>query len=131
MKAPATGVSLSRACRLAGAVFCALVVAAAHVARAQKLISASEIGSLAAGPPDQKVAYGAAPQQFGNLRIPKGRGLHPVVIFIHGGCWLSQYDISHAGSIEQALADSGYAVWSIEYRRVGDAGFKAMFSKIK
>ena len=119
MRAPATEVS-SRARRLAGAVLCAVV--ATHAADAQKLIATSEINSLAAGPPDQKIQYGTAPQQFGNLRLPKGKGLHPVVIFIHGGCWLSQYDITHAGSFEQALADSGYAVWSIEYRRVGDDG---------
>jgi acetyl esterase/lipase len=119
MKAPATGVA-SRARRLAGAVFCGVV--AAHAVHAQQLIATSEIGTLAAGPPDQKIQYGPAPQQYGNLRLPKGRGLHPVVIFIHGGCWLSAFDITHAGSFEQALADSGYAVWSLEYRRVGDAG---------
>lgn len=122
MKAPASGVSsTSRARRLAGAVFCAMSVVA-PIASAQKLIATSEINSLAAGPPDQKIQYGPAPQQFGNLRLPKSKGLHPLVIFIHGGCWLSAYDITHAGSIEQALADSGYAVWSIEYRRVGDEG---------
>lgn len=122
MNAPAAGVSFSsRARRSAGAVVCALVVIA-HPARAQRLIATSEIGALAAGPPDQKIQYGPGPQQFGNLRLPKGRGLHPVVIFIHGGCWLSAYDIAHVGSIEQALADSGYAVWSLEYRRVGDEG---------
>jgi len=98
---------------LAGAVLCALVVAA-RPAYTQKLIATSEINSLAAGPPDRKIQYGPAPQQFGNLRLPKGNGPHPLVIFIHGGCWLSAYDITHAGSIEQALADSGYAVWSIE-----------------
>jgi acetyl esterase/lipase len=88
----------------------------------QRLIQASDLGTLAAGPPDERVAYGSAPQQFANLRLPKGPGPHPLVIFIHGGCWLSQYDIAHAGSIEQALADAGYAVWSLEYRRVGDEG---------
>jgi acetyl esterase/lipase len=44
------------------------------------------------------------------------------VLFIHGGCYLSQYTIAHVAALEQALADSGYAVWSIEYRRVDDAG---------
>jgi acetyl esterase/lipase len=122
MNAPATGASsMLRARRLPGAVLCALVVSV-DVLHAQKLIATSEINALAAGPPDQKIQYGPAPQQFGNLRLPKGQGLHPLVIFIHGGCWLSAYDITHAGSIEQALADSGYAVWSIEYRRVGDQG---------
>jgi acetyl esterase/lipase len=122
MKAPATGVSSSsRARRSAGAVLFALVICAPP-AGAQKLIATSEINSLASGPPDQKIQYGPGTQQFGNLRLPKGKGLHPLVIFIHGGCWLSAYDITHAGSIEQALADSGYAVWSIEYRRVGNEG---------
>lgn len=122
MSAPATGVSFSpRARRLAGAVLCG-VFGVAPMAAAQKLIATSEINSLAAGPPDQKIEYGPAPQQFGNLRLPRTPGRHPLVIFIHGGCWLSAYDITHAGSIEQALADSGYAVWSIEYRRVGDEG---------
>ena len=88
----------------------------------QRLIQASDLGTLAAGPPDQRIQYGAAPQQFGNLRLPKRPGPHPLVIFVHGGCWLSAYDISHAGSLEQALADEGYAVWSLEYRRVGDDG---------
>ena len=32
------------------------------------------------------------------------------------------FDIRHAGQAAQALADEGYAVWSIEYRRVGDPG---------
>lgn len=45
-----------------------------------------------------------------------------MVIFIHGGCWLAEYDIAHVGAIEQAIADEGYAVWSLEYRRVGNRG---------
>ena len=68
------------------------------------------------------VPYGEGAQQFGHLRLPRTPGPHPVVLFIHGGCWLSQYDIAHAAALEQALADSGYAVWSLEYRRVGNPG---------
>src|SRR5687768_5292570 len=60
--------------------------------------------------------------QFGNLRLPKGAGPHPVVVFVHGGCYLSRYTISHAAPLEQALADCGYAVWSVEYRRLGNEG---------
>ena len=83
----------------------------------------TQLASLPAPPPDHKIAYGPGPLQFGNLRLPKGRpGPHPVVLFIHGGCWLSQYDIAHAAAFEQALADSGFAVWSFEYRRVGNDG---------
>ena len=85
-------------------------------------MTSRDLGALTAGPPTARIAYGASPQQFANLRLPKTPGRHPVVVFIHGGCWLSQFDIAHVGKLEQALADSGFAVWSIEYRRVGDEG---------
>lgn len=90
--------------------------------RAQRIMSSADLPSLTAPPPDHKIPYGPDPLQFGNLRIPKRAGPHPVVVFIHGGCWLAEYDIAHAGQIEQAMADSGFAVWSLEYRRVGNEG---------
>jgi acetyl esterase/lipase len=110
-------------CRAAS--FAAALCLAALVApplRAQRLMGAADLASLVAGPPTHRIAYGSSPLQFVNLRLPKTPGPHPVVVFIHGGCWLSAFDIAHAGALEQALADSGFAVWSIEYRRVGDEG---------
>lgn len=88
----------------------------------QQPITFDQLSALPTRAPDHKIAYGNAPQQFGNLRLPKGSGPHPVVIFIHGGCYSAQYSIDHAAAAEQALADAGFAVWSLEYRRVGDAG---------
>jgi len=85
-------------------------------------VSFDQVAALRVAPPTATMAYGDAPEQFGRLRLPAGPGPHPVVLFIHGGCWLSQYDIAHAGALEQALADAGYAVWSLEYRRVGNPG---------
>ena len=89
---------------------------------AQRLMTSNDLTSLTAPPPDQRIAYGPGPLQFGNLRLPKKPGPHPVLVFVHGGCWLSQFSIAHAAALEQAIADSGIAVWSIEYRRVGDDG---------
>ena len=88
----------------------------------QQPITYEQVAALTAPPPSHRIAYGAGPLQFGNLRLPKTRGPHPVVLFIHGGCYLSQYSIAHVAALEQALADSGFAVWSVEYRRVGDEG---------
>jgi acetyl esterase/lipase len=68
------------------------------------------------------LAYGAEPLQFGELTLPKGAGPHPVLIWLHGGCWLAPYTISHSRAFAQAMADEGYAVWSVEYRSIGDAG---------
>lgn len=45
-----------------------------------------------------------------------------VVVFIHGGCWLDAYDIEHSKPLTSALAQQGYEVLSIEYRRSGNSG---------
>lgn len=89
---------------------------------AQKIMTSADLSSLSAPPPDARIAYGPGPLQYGNLRLPKTPGPHQVVVYIHGGCWLSEYNITHAAAAEQGIADAGYAVWSLEYRRVGDEG---------
>ena len=104
-------------------VFTALLVTGAPVrVQAQRIMTSADLSSLTAPPPDQRIHYGPGPLQFGNLRLPKTPGPHPTVVFIHGGCWLSQFDLAHAAALEQAIADAGFAVWSLEYRRVGDDG---------
>lgn len=72
--------------------------------------------------PDRRITYGSDPNQFIDVRVPHGKGPHPVVLFIHGGYWRAKYDLVHAGHLCAALAKAGMATWSIEYRRVGNAG---------
>ncbi|WP_222422567.1 alpha/beta hydrolase [Rheinheimera sediminis] len=71
-----------------------------------------------------KLAYGTAALQFGLLSLPATQSgtKPPLVIFVHGGCWLNAYDVAHSKALSQALTEAGYAVWSLEYRRVGDEG---------
>src|SRR5262249_53612661 len=71
---------------------------------------------------DHRVAYGPNEFEFGELRLPKGPGPHPVAIIIHGGCWMSQYGLSYMGHLSAALTEAGVATWSIEYRRIGNPG---------
>jgi acetyl esterase/lipase len=70
---------------------------------------------------DYRISYGENPLQFGQLWLPDRTSLG-TVIFIHGGCWLNEYSVDHSRALSTALALEGYAVWSIEYRRTGDAG---------
>lgn len=70
----------------------------------------------------EPIFYGSDRSQYGELRLPVGDGPFPVIVFIHGGCWQAEYGIEHSRPFAQALADEGYAVWSLEYRRVGNAG---------
>lgn len=73
--------------------------------------------------PDMRLAYGDAPQQFGELWLPKGKGPHPVALMIHGGCWQSSLPGPELLAFQaDALRAAGVAVWSISYRRVGHAG---------
>jgi acetyl esterase/lipase len=75
---------------------------------------------------DARISYGTGAFQFGDLwmppALPSARGPVPVVAFLHGGWWQSAYDLAYAGELCAALRAEGIAVWSIEYRRVGDTG---------
>jgi len=72
---------------------------------------------------DARLAYGADPNQFFDLRVPSDRGKpHPLVINIHGGYWRATYDLNHAGHLCAALTVRGLATANLEYRRVGNEG---------
>jgi acetyl esterase/lipase len=70
-----------------------------------------------------RIAYGAAPAQVADLFLPPGKGPHPVVILIHGGCYLAEYrGLAESSGVAADLARRGYAVWNVEYRKLGEAG---------
>ncbi len=94
-------------------------VAATQVTR---LLSWSELSSLPLPAAGRKIAYGNGPQQFGELRLPKGAGPFPVFVLVHGGCWVSAFDYVYMKRLSAWLADRGVATWTIEYRRIGDDG---------
>jgi acetyl esterase/lipase len=73
-----------------------------------------------------RLPYGDLPQQFGDLWLPKAsdktKHRWPLVVFVHGGWWRAEYGLSYAGFLCEAMRQQGIAVWSLEYRRVGDGG---------
>ncbi len=76
---------------------------------------------------DYHIQYGAHPLQFGELSLPLTPA-PPVIILIHGGCYLEIYDLPPTRGMAAALTKLGYAVWNIEYRRHGCGGdFPYMF----
>ncbi len=83
----------------------------------------SEISSFGKIDFDYLVPYGEEDLQIGELRTPlTTNDTFPLVIFIHGGCWLSDYNLDHVSTVCADLVKAGYAVWTPEYRRVGDEG---------
>lgn len=81
-------------------------------------------------PDAARIPYGKGALQFGELRVPAGKGPHPVVIIVHGGCWVSKLGNLDERAVAMDLlrpiaADltmQGFATWNIEYRRVGNDG---------
>lgn len=84
-------------------------------------VSFSEIQALEYSAPNEVVPYGAGEYQFAEYWHP-GTSEPALVILIHGGCWSNEYGLDHIRALASKLKGSGYAVWSTEYRRVGDAG---------
>ncbi len=82
----------------------------------------SEISSFDKVDFDYLVPYGEAELQIGELRTPLSQDTFPLVIFIHGGCWMSAYNLDHVSTVCADLVKEGYAVWTPEYRRVGNEG---------
>jgi acetyl esterase/lipase len=84
----------------------------------------SDILDLLPQPADACRAYGNDASQFGELRLPRGAAgpPWPVTCIIHGGYYRARYDLTYISHLAVALTDSGIATWSIEYRRLGEAG---------
>ena len=99
-----------------------ILLSLARWAVALEIMDSSALQSFPNPPADHIFSYGQDSLQFGELRLPSGEGPFPVLVLIHGGCWLAQYDIAHIRKLAAALTDAGIATWAIEYRRVGDPG---------
>ncbi|WP_227006267.1 alpha/beta hydrolase family protein [Rufibacter latericius] len=87
-----------------------------------KLITWQDLMQLPTPAAGKRIAYGTDSLQFGELRVPEGKGPFPVVVVIHGGCWLSQYNYQYMNHVSAALTKAGFATWNIEFRRVGNPG---------
>jgi len=82
----------------------------------------NDVVALPAPSAGHRVAYGSDPKQFGDLRLPAGRGPHPLAIMVHGGCWRAEYKLDYLGPLSDRLASAGIATWNLEFRGIGDAG---------
>ena len=81
--------------------------------------------------------YGNDANQFGDLTLPvdAGSGPAPVVVLIHGGFWRTGFGLGLMEPLVPSLVEAGYAVWNVEYRRVGSGpegggGYPATFDDL-
>ena len=69
------------------------------------------------------LAYGSHPSQFGELTLPAGAGpVRAVAVVVHGGFWRQAYGLELGRPLAAELVAAGWAVWNLEYRRVGGGG---------
>lgn len=66
-----------------------------------------------------RIRYGPGEERFGDLYVPGGAGPHSVVVLIHGGFWREQFRLDLMAPLAEDLVERGFAVWNIEYHRVG------------
>jgi acetyl esterase/lipase len=91
-----------------------------------------EVLSRPAPGPDVTLRYGEHDDQVADAWWPRApqpahpdrpdQPAHTLVIFVHGGFWRSAFDRTHVRPLANDLAGRGYAVATIEFRRVGQAG---------
>ena len=79
-------------------------------------------------------SYGERGDQFGELTRPEApQGPWPVAVLIHGGYWRAKYDLRLQDPLVPDLAGRGWAVWNLEYRRLGwrsRGGWPATFQDV-
>jgi acetyl esterase/lipase len=67
------------------------------------------------------IKYGPSDHQEGDLYLPD-TSRPPVVCLLHGGFWRIPYDRTEFDPVARDLAARGFAVWNLEYRRLGAPG---------
>ena len=73
--------------------------------------------------PSTTIRYGEDQMQLVDLWLPDGKGRHPTVIMVHGGCWQTEIaDRRIMNWIAEDLRRRGIAVWNIDYRGVDREG---------
>ncbi len=75
--------------------------------------------------------YGPLDSQQGDLYLPKNTH-PPVICLLHGGFWQMPYGRDQMTAIAQDLAGRGFAIWNLEYRRLGtpSAGWPGTFEDV-
>lgn len=72
----------------------------------------------------ERIPYGPHRDQWGELFLPAVAGASAparTVVVIHGGYWRDKWTAELGLPTALDLAERGYAVWNLEYRRVGSA----------
>ena len=104
-----------------------IAIGVIHSIAEAQFLGPQQVDKFPSSPADHRIQYGSGPLQFGDLRLPKTSGRHPVAVVIHGGCWKSRLgdliaDLQNTAALSSVLTSVGIATWNIEYRRIDNPG---------
>ncbi len=71
-----------------------------------------------APPPELTLSYGEHLDQVADFRQGQHGAQRPLILLVHGGFWKPEYDRAHAQAMSAALAQAGWSVLTLEYRRI-------------
>lgn len=71
--------------------------------------------------PTRVVRYGPDPENVADLRRPMSDPIG-LVVLVHGGFWLRQYERDSMETLAVDLTRRGFATLNVEYRRLGNGG---------
>lgn len=63
--------------------------------------------------------YGTGAFQYGDLHVSQKDPERGTIVLFHGGFWRARRELSMTTPFAQSLADVGWNVWNVEYRRIG------------
>jgi acetyl esterase/lipase len=106
------------------------------MAQAQDLMTMKEVTGVDFIESDTTIQYGDDAFNFAELRIPKTNSpdRFPVVVILHGGCWLSAVaNADFMRGYATALTSEGYATYNIEYRSADhpEGGWPNTFNDVR
>jgi acetyl esterase/lipase len=97
--------------------------AAAPEGAAPKLLAWPDLLERPRPQPTTTISYGDQAMQRVDLWLPEGKGPHPTVLMVHGGCWQTEIaDRRIMNWIAEDLRRRGVAVWNIDYRGIDREG---------
>jgi hypothetical protein len=91
-------------------------------AQEPRLLAPDEVMQLPSGTVEHRSSYGRDSAQFGELRLPPGRGPFPVAVVVHGGCFDARATLRSTAALADALRREGFATWNVEYRSIEHPG---------
>jgi acetyl esterase/lipase len=81
-------------------------------------VQPAHVTTRASEPPDAVLRYAAHDDGLVDVHLPAGaREPGPLVVYVHGGFWRTEHDRTHARPLVNGLAEAGFVVASLEYRR--------------